>query len=608
MKLLKKERAIGNALVDMYGRFSMLAKAMELFEELTVRDVVSWTAQISGYIQHGYNEDALKCFDQMQLEGLHPSVITYSCILKACGTVRLLNKGQEIHAEIERRGLLGKDLTLGVCLVDMYAKCDMVARAQQVFDEIHARTVMLWTSLISGYADHGPYLEAVKCLGKMQLEGIAPNIVTLICILKAYAGLGDGSEIEKLYVQIEQRGWFEGNLIIGNALVNAYAKCGCLTKAQQVFDRLPLRDVASWNALITGLLEYDYGQAAVECFKHMQLEGVPPNEETLAYGLKACRTIGATSKGCEIRDEIEEIGLFESDIVLGNTLIDMYAKFGWFSKALEVFEGLVVRDVVSWNALIAGYVEHEDWRGALEWFEQMQVEGVSPDSITLICGLKACGRLGAADKGQQIHADSERKGLFEQEIALGNALIDMYAKCNMLTIAQNALHKLPVRDVVTWSALIGGYGQHGHQNDVFYMFEKMVNDGIRPDSVTFSLLLNACSRTGSSEKSRAYFKTMSEDFAIVPTLEHLNSVIDLLCRAGQLGDAEAVMDKMPFWPDLVVWHSILSACRNCGNRRLAKKAFKNILHLDGSNSAAYVLMSYICAGIGVLEALPERVG
>ena len=237
-------------------------------------------------------------------------------------------------------------------------------------------------------------------------------------------------------------------------------------------------------------------------FERMQKDRLSPDGVTFTCVLNACSSIGALDKGKEIHDEIVHRGLLERNIMLGNALVDMYAKCGMFAKARSVLEELCIRNVVTWNALIAGYVQHGQGHEALNCFEQMQNEGFSPDVVIFICLLMACGSTGAVDKGKEIHDKVVSRGLLEKDIMLGTALIDMYVKCCALPKAREVLEELPVRNVVSWNALIAGYAQQGQSDEALNCFECMKSEGFSPDLVTFTCILKACGSAGAIDKGK----------------------------------------------------------------------------------------------------------
>ena len=171
-----------SALINMYAKFGMLERAKEVLEGLPTRDEVSWNALITGYAQHGQFHQSLDCFRKMQHEGIYPNVITFVCLLNACGSIGAINKGREIHDQIIDEGLLGKTIVLGNALVDMYAKCGALEKAQKVFDELPIKSVEIWTSLMAGYNQHGLSEKAIFCFNQMQNEGFYPDAITFICI------------------------------------------------------------------------------------------------------------------------------------------------------------------------------------------------------------------------------------------------------------------------------------------------------------------------------------------------------------------------------------------------------------------------------------------
>jgi pentatricopeptide repeat protein len=401
-----------------------------------------------------------------------------------------------------------------------------------------------------------------------------------------------GSEIHR---EIEENGLLDRDIVVGNALLDMYAKCGSIAKACEVFEQLPLRNVVSWSTLIACYAKHDRAEDALQCFEEMKRKGVLPDAITFACSLKACMCIGALSKGIRIHGEIEKLGLLGRDSIVGNALVDMYAKCGRLHKAKELFLSLPSRDVVSWNALLAGYVKHERDEAVLASFEQMQAEGISPDSVTLAYVLKACGSMGAGGKGAQIHNEIDGKILAEQGLTIRNALMDMYAKCGLLRKACRMFDELSDPDIVSFNVLIAGHAQLGQCEDVFRSLGTMEAVGMKPDSATFLSVLHSCNHGGLQLQAQLFFKAMIENYGLIPTVEHYTSMIDLFSRAGQLEKALAMLEKLPLHPDIVMWCTLLGSCKKWGDVWLAKLAFDNALSLDENEASAYVSMFNIYA-------------
>ncbi|KAI5081458.1 hypothetical protein GOP47_0004641 [Adiantum capillus-veneris] len=598
---LHADVVLGNAVVDMYAKCGFLNLAQQVFDHIPMQNVVTWTALISGYAEHGQGEEALRCFDLMQLKGVTPNATTFVCSLKACGSIQAEDKGREIHVEAERQGLLEQNVIVGNALIDMYAKCGFLITAQEVFDKLPAHDAVTWTTLIMGYAEHGLGEDALKCFKQMQLDGISSDAVTLIGGLKACSNLKAADEGQDLHNMINEQGLLNEDLVVGSTLVDMYAKCGSLSLAHEVFSNLLLRDQVTWNVFIGGYAENGNPEAAFRCFKQMRIEGVLPNADTFVHSLKACAILSALCEGKNLHVEIESQRLAERNIYVGSSLIDMYAKCGSFALAKLVLEKLPVQNVVSWTALIAGYEEHGLSEEALKCFDAMQCKGAFSNSVTYVSALKACGSIGAIDKGKDIHAEAERQGFLKGDVAVGNALVDMYVKCGSLVRAQQVFDTLSGRDVVSWTTLLTGYAQQGESVQVLDVFDRMIDDGVMPNSVTFAIVLSACNRAGLVDESYMLLEAMSTEYGILPTIEHFTWVIDVYCRSGKLEKAMGIIHKMPFCPNPLIWHTVLIACEKWGTVNLGKEAFEYAMLLDEKDAEAFVLMSHIYASCGYQE-------
>ena len=273
-----------------------------------------------------------------------------------------------------------------------------------------------------------------------------------------------------------------------------YARFGALAKTQKILYEFPYEDVhlVSWNVRISDYAQKGHGHEAIKCFHQMQDEGVSTNAITYICVLKACSIAESLTIGEDIDARVRKLGLLEKDIVLGNTLVDMYTKCGALKKAQQILEELPVRDAISWNALIAGCASMGQGHETLSYFEQMRSEGHSPDAVTFISILRACGSIKNSDKGEEIHEVITRHGWLEKDITLGNALTDMYVKCGMLSKAQEVLEGLRGKDIVSWNALISGFSQEGQYEEALGCFQRMQSEGFSPDAIIFTCLLKAC--------------------------------------------------------------------------------------------------------------------
>ena len=590
-----------------------------------------------------------------------PHSHTFVTSLKACAKLRDYGRGTQIHAEVARMGLVEEDLFVGSALINLYAKCGSFVKAHEVFDRLTIRNVVSWNAMISSYADHGYGEESLKYVEKMTLEGIAPNSITFLCGLKSCSIIGDIGSGHIIHANIEKTGLVPGmnkdsygngmqrhhiicanaerkclfdidqsslgnnglkvaknqpsrrngrkgltldnmDQALGNSLVDMYAKCGSLVKAHEVHDELCVRDVVSWNALISGYAEHGRSHEAMNCFEQMQNEGFSPDASTFICILKACSNVGSIRIGEQIHNQIVIKGLLEKDVVLSTALIDMYAKCDVLRKAQQMHDTLCSHDIVSWSALIAGYAQQGRGNEALYYFEWMQVEGLSPNLITFISILKVCGSIGAIEKGKEIHDYIVNNGLLQGDISLGNALVDMYAKCGALAKAKQVLEELPVRNAITWSSLIAGYAQQRLGHEALTTFEQMQLDGVSPDAITLLCLLNACCQSGLLDEAQMYYDNMSQKFGITPNVEHHTCMVTVFGCGGLFDKAMSIIKVMtPSYDYLPVWLGLLGACKKWGNVKLGRLAFEQATHIDNDCASAYALMANIYIAYGRQE-------
>jgi pentatricopeptide repeat protein len=181
----------------------------------------------------------------------------------------------------------------------------------------------------------------------------------------------------------------------------------------------------------------------------------------------------------------------ELDVYIGSSLIDMYAKCGYLEDAQSTFHGLSNQNVVTWSAMISGFCQHGQGKEAFQFYKQMKQEGVKPNAYTIASLLSSCSNLLVVEEGVQMHMNCIEFG-FHLDTYVGNALIDMYAKCGNLQNAYRIFNQLPNRDVVTWSSLIAGCAQNQEGQEAIQLYEAMQNDGMEPNIVTFITVLKAC--------------------------------------------------------------------------------------------------------------------
>ncbi|KAH7426424.1 hypothetical protein KP509_10G001600 [Ceratopteris richardii] len=444
---------VGNTLVDMYAKYGMLETAHKVFDSLLDKNVVSWTALISGYTEHGHGESALGCFKQMHHYHSCSNTVTFICVLKACSTIGAVADGQYVHSEIVKRGLEREPL-VGNTLINMYAKWGFLAEAHAVLDKVPDVNVVACNALLSGYVDHGNAEEVFTFFEEMQKLQIAPNSITFVCCLKACRSTGVTGKSFRLHKEIIKAGC-EKVLLVSSTLADTYAKSGFLAEAQTVFNTLPVRDVIAWTALITGYAEHDRGDDALYYLEEMQREGVYMNVATLTSALKACANVGAVVKGKEIHTDVFRKGL-ENDSLVSSSLVCMYAKSGFLKEANNVFDMLPVQDEVAFNSLLIAYAQIGESDAIFSLFDKMCTEDRRPDMVTFIGVLHACSHSALVDEGQiSLNILSSDYGIIPT-VEHCSCMIDLFSRAGNLCRIFTMILKMPFHPgTVEWITVLG---------------------------------------------------------------------------------------------------------------------------------------------------------
>ncbi|KAJ7515092.1 hypothetical protein O6H91_23G070800 [Diphasiastrum complanatum] len=382
-----------------------------------------------------------------------------------------------------------------------------------------------------------------------------------------------------------------------------FSKCGSVLHAHKVFKNMPQHNVYSWTAIISAYADSGEVEEAINLFQQMQETGLAPDKVLFVVVIKACASLAGLEHGRQIHSDIIKRG-FQSDVVVGSTLVKMYAKCGCTEDAREVFDNMSERDVVSWTAMIAGYAQNGLGEEALALYEQMKQEGVQPDDVTFVLLLKACASLAALEQGKQLHSEIIKRG-FQLDVVVGNTLVNMYAKCGCTEDAREVFDNMSERDVVSWTGMIAGYAQNGLGKEALALFEQMQREGTKPNEVTYISVLSACAHSGLVDQGRYFFDSMCKNQGVTPTKEHYACIVDLLGRAGCLADAELFINKMPIQPNSVVWMTLLGAARNHGHAEIGRRAFDRVVKLDPKNAAPYVLLSNIYVAAGKKDELAK---
>lgn len=266
--------------------------------------------------------------------------------------------------------------------------------------------------------------------------------------------------------------------------------------------------------------------------------------------------------------------------------------------ARKVFDEMPDRDIISWNSMITCYCRAEMHEEALKVYEQMRIVGFGLDEFTAVGLLSSCAHLGALELGVWVHSFAEKNGFFDRNVFVGNALVDMYAKCGNLDKARILFDKMKKRDTFTFNSLLFGLGIHGRGKEAILFFGRMIMAGVQINSVSFLGLLMGCSHQGLVDEGLEYFHAMSSKFALKPDAKHYGCVVDMMGRSGRLEKAVEFIRDSSFVSDPVLWRALLSACKIHKNAEIAEVALRNLIEMSAHNAGDCSLLAGIYASKG----------
>ncbi|MQL92183.1 hypothetical protein Taro_024807 [Colocasia esculenta] len=422
--------------------------------------------------------------------------------------------------------------------------------------------------------------------------------------------------------------------VLACRLISAYAGVSGADHARKLFDVLPNRTPQAYDCMLRAYANVGRHRCVVRLYTLMlSTKEAQPGPITYSVLLRAGVESGELHVGRVVHAHVLLSGC-ELDLHLVTDFVHLYSTCGFVEIARKLFAAMPRKDVVVWTAMIDGLFRNGDHDGGLRlfsdlkesglkantatwnvlisgfarddlaseafhWLRLMQVDGVKPDTVSLCTILPLVSQSAILKLGLGIHAYAIRRG-FELDLFVASALVDMYAKCGKLAVARCLFDHIEVKDTGLWNAIIVGYGMHGSCREALRLFSQMEDSGIRPNEITLSSILSACSHSGLVSEGCWVFNLIVGKYGFMPSHEHYSCMVDLLGRAGKLDEAFALISNMPVEPAKDVWGALLSACRIHPDVKLAEVVAQQMLvSKHPAQEAGYlVMMSNIYADFG----------
>jgi pentatricopeptide repeat protein len=646
-KGLSSDAYVRSTLLTMYGKCGSLIEAEHAFVSLDRRDVVSWNAMLSAYVEASEAKKALQLYSRMQEDGTEPNPQSMVIALRACGI--LAEREEELVVEsgssktiplrigealqedaAARRDDFLSNSFVSNSLLTMFGRCGNLPRAEAVFEGSSKRGTVTWNAMLSAYIDQREPVKAMLLYRQLCKEREHLNRLTFLTLFQACGILADKEEEAARFSHCRERSnkavalqigralhadarmkGCGSDLFVNNTLVSMYGKCGSIAEAECVFTGLPEYNIVACNAMISAYVDNNNSSKALRFYSEMLGKALKPNQLTFVLLLQACTGIADTAHGSGSREFVLELSHslhaaigekgFDKDVWVGTTLLSMYGKCGVIDRAESMLDAMPISNVVPWNALLSAYVEQDQGSKALELYGRMQERNMAVTDITFLCVLQACGNEGCLETCKQVHFGVVCVG-HDDNSATANTLIFAYGNSGDVVDATIVFDALRGHLTVSWNACIAGHAHEGNRAEGMRLLEEMHCEGKEPDEITFLSLLTVYSHSGLIEDGVHCFEHVAEGLrGVLPDMKHYAVLIDMLGRAGLLKCVQSIVAKMPMAPSQAIWLCVMSSCRTHGDVEMGEFTFRCALQFYPSDAALYVLMSNLYSEAGCVK-------
>ncbi|ONK81866.1 uncharacterized protein A4U43_C01F33670 [Asparagus officinalis] len=482
---------VGSSLLNMYCKLGLVPDARKVFDRMHERNSVTWAAMVSGYAGGRCGVEGFELF-RLMVGGdeCSPNEFVITSVLSAVSLPEFVQMGIQVHGCVIKNGL-ASFVAVENSLVTFYSKCECLDDAARVFFSSGDRTPITWSAMVTGYAQNGEPLKALRLFLRMQSEGVRPSEFTFVGVLSACSDMISFVEGKQIHAYLVKLG-FELQAYVKSALVDMYAKCGNLDDARKGFEALNEAcgvDTVLWTAMIGGYVSNGQEEEALALFVLMQKDCILPNNLTFATAFRACSSLAALEQGKQIHALALKYG-FGLGIPLGSALSTMYAKSGNLDDCRLVFRKMPQRDVVAWNSIISGFSQNGFGMEALDLFEEMKLDGVEPDDVTFINLLFACSHMGLVERGWSYFKSMYDEHGLAPKLEHYACMVDILSRAGLLEKAKNFVESVPIdHRTCLWRIVLGACRKPQYFDIGAYAGERLMELGSR-DSSAYNLLSN----------------------------------------------------------------------------------------------------------------------
>jgi pentatricopeptide repeat protein len=482
-----------NALIDLYSKCRKLESAQKLFDTMLMKNLVSWTTLIAGYMQNSSNFMAMSLFSEMSRSGLHPDSFASTTILHCCGSLMALTQGKQVHCYTIKANLDSDDYVKN-SLIDMYCKCSSLTDAQLVFDYSTKDDTISYNAMIEGYSAHKKIMEVVCLFNSMRYKSVTLSILTFVGVLGVSLELLSINLSKQVHSLVVKTGILL-NLSIVSALIDVYSKCFFTRDARSVFDLVVRPDLVVVNAMILGYTQNSQYKEALKLFPNLHANGPTPDELTFAAIITSASNLASLFDGLQLHNLVIKFGM-TLDPHISSALIDLYGKCGCAKEACLLFNSTLTHDVVCWNSIISALAQNGKAEESLRVFNLMNEEGIHPNYVTFVGVLTACAHAGLVELGLHHLKSMKETCNIEPGLEHHSSIVSLLGRLGRLNEAKLFIEQLPVEQApVLWGSLLSACRVFGNIEIGEYVADKILM--MDPtDSGVYTLLSNIYASKG----------------------------------------------------------------------------------------------------------------
>lgn len=563
---------VSTSLLHFYGTYGWLVEAREIFQAMPYKTTVSWTALMVGCACDEQHEEVIGIYRRMRREAVGCNENTCTAVISSCGTLENETLGLLVLAQVMKSGF-ESNLSVTNSLVSMFDNLGNVEAGRYVFDHMKERDIVSWNSIITAYGHHKICEKALGCFSQMRSVHIEVNSITLSSLLLACDSFDHAKWGRGIHGLIIKLG-FHSDVCVCNTLLTMYSGAGQLDEASFLFSSMPEKDLVSWNSMISCYAQFGKCLDALRVLEHLLRAKISLNHVPFASALAACYTKEFLAEGHIIHALSVTAGL-ANNLIVGNSLLGMYANCGLMMTAKQVFDLMPEKDVVTWNALIGGYADNEDTDEAFRTFMRMRRKGLPTNYITIVNVLASISLpSGLLTYGMPLHAHIVGTGL-ESDEYVKNSLITMYAKCGDLESSGVFFKMSRIITSVTYNAMMAANARHGQGEEALKIFREMYYLGLGIDQFSISGAFAAAANLATLEEGQM-IHALTVKLGSDMDFHVINAAMDMYGKCGELNDVLKMFPE-PINRLRMSWNILISTYARHGRFEKSRETFHEML-------------------------------